>query len=49
LANTNRADASTVYIRREGATEEKGLPADQTTKIDPGDIIRVAGAVFLTA
>ncbi|MDE2181432.1 MAG: polysaccharide export protein [Alphaproteobacteria bacterium] len=43
---TYRADDSDVYIRRKGGTKEQSAPADQTTKIEPGDIIRVGERFF---
>jgi protein involved in polysaccharide export with SLBB domain len=43
---TYRADDSEVYIRRNGASEEQSAPADQTTKVNPGDIIRVPERFF---
>ena len=43
---TYRADDSSVYIRRKGVTKEISEPADQTTKIEPGDIIRVTERFF---
>lgn len=43
---TYRADDSDVYIRHKGSTDEVSEPADQTTKIKPGDIIRVAERFF---
>lgn len=43
---TYRADDSDVYIRHKGSTEEVSETADQTTKIKPGDIIRVAERFF---
>jgi protein involved in polysaccharide export with SLBB domain len=43
---TYRADDSDIYIRRSGASKEESEPADQTTKIEPGDIIRVAERFF---
>ncbi|MBI3678410.1 MAG: SLBB domain-containing protein, partial [Proteobacteria bacterium] len=43
---TNRADDSDVYIRRNGSTKEVEFPADQTTKVMPGDIIRVSERFF---
>jgi polysaccharide export outer membrane protein len=43
---TYRADDGEVYIRRAGATKEEVLPADASTKIYPGDIIRVAERLF---
>ncbi len=43
---TYRADDSDVYIRHKGSKEEVSQPADQTTRIKPGDIIRVAERFF---
>ena len=43
---TYRADERDVYVRRNGSTNEVKLPADQTTKIDPGDIIRIDERIF---
>jgi polysaccharide export outer membrane protein len=43
---TYRADDSAVYVRRNGSNNEVKSPADQTTKIGPGDIIRVGERVF---
>jgi protein involved in polysaccharide export with SLBB domain len=39
---TYRADDTVVYIRRSGEEKEKEYPSDETTKIHPGDIVRVA-------
>jgi polysaccharide export outer membrane protein len=43
---TYRADDSVVYVRRKGSPTEEKDPADQTTSIYPGDIIRVAERFF---
>ena len=43
---TYRADSSDVYIRRNGSTREESLPADGTTKIYPGDIVRISERLF---
>ncbi|MGB8363048.1 MAG: polysaccharide biosynthesis/export family protein [Rhizomicrobium sp.] len=43
---TTRADTSEVYIRRNGSTKEIELPADETTIVNPGDIIRVSERFF---
>jgi polysaccharide export outer membrane protein len=43
---TYRADDKDVYIRRNGSSKEQEAPADQTTKINPGDIIRVDERIF---
>ena len=38
---TPSASNSYVYVRKIGETEETKLPADQTTQIHPGDVVRV--------
>lgn len=43
---TSRADESEAYIRRNGASKEVQVPADETTKVMPGDIIRVPERYF---
>ena len=43
---TPRADESEAYIRRNGATKEAQVPADETTKVMPGDIIRIPERYF---
>jgi polysaccharide export outer membrane protein len=43
---TYRADDSVVYVRRNGSTNESKAPADQNTKIGPGDIVRVGERIF---
>jgi polysaccharide export outer membrane protein len=43
---TYRADDNDVYIRHVGTTREVTLPADSTTRIAPGDIVRVAERLF---
>ena len=43
---TFRANERQVYIRRGGSGSEQSVNADQTTKIYPGDIIRVAERFF---
>ena len=43
---TVRANERQVYIRRGGTGNEQGMTADQTTKIFPGDIIRVIERFF---
>jgi polysaccharide export outer membrane protein len=43
---TYRANTSNVLIRRAGATREEAAPADHTTKIAPGDIIRIRERFF---
>ena len=43
---TYRADESDAYIRRNGSTKEISVPADETTKVQPGDIIRISERFF---
>lgn len=43
---TYRADDSDVYVRRNGHSREVELPADQTTRIYPGDVVRVSERYF---
>ena len=43
---TFRADDGSVYIRRNGESKETRYPADLTTKVVPGDIIRVGERFF---
>jgi protein involved in polysaccharide export with SLBB domain len=43
---TYRANESSVYIRRKGAPDEEKFPADDTTKLRPGDIINVVERWF---
>ena len=43
---TYRADDDDVYIRRNGGTREVERPADERTKIHPGDIIRIGERFF---
>ena len=43
---TYRANESTVYIRRRGASEETLARADQITRVQPGDIITVRERFF---
>jgi protein involved in polysaccharide export with SLBB domain len=43
---TYRANQGDVYIQRSGDTEEKTYPADQNTKVYPGDIVRVRERFF---
>jgi polysaccharide export outer membrane protein len=43
---TTRADKSDVYVRRNGSGKEVELPADETIKVNPGDIIRVTERFF---
>ena len=43
---TYRADDSEVYIRHVGSQKEETMPADSTTKINPGDIVRISERIF---
>ena len=43
---TYRADDTEVYIQRNGQSKEEPFPADQTTKVQPGDIVRVPERFF---
>jgi protein involved in polysaccharide export with SLBB domain len=43
---TYRANESTVYIRRRGASEETLARSDQMTRVQPGDIITVRERFF---
>jgi protein involved in polysaccharide export with SLBB domain len=46
---TVKASDSSVYIRREREKEEQRFPADATTKIHPGDVVRVPPTAFWAA
>ena len=46
---TVKASDSTIYVRRGGQKEEIELPADATTKIHPGDVVRVPPTAFWAA
>jgi protein involved in polysaccharide export with SLBB domain len=43
---TFRADDSEVFIRRHGSATEQKFPADPTTRVEPGDIVRVGERFF---
>jgi polysaccharide export outer membrane protein len=43
---TYRADEDDVYIRRKGGTTEVKQPANQSTQVMPGDIVRIAERFF---
>lgn len=43
---TYRANESSVYIRRKDSKEEEKYPADDTTKLSPGDIVNVVERWF---
>ena len=46
---TIKARDSSVYIRHEGEKEEHRYPAEATTKIHPGDVVRVPPTAFWAA
>lgn len=46
---TIKASDSTVYIRHAGETQERSFPADPTTKIHPGDVVRIPPTAFWAA
>lgn len=43
---TAKADKSEVYIQRSGINGEKDYPSNETTKIQPGDIVRIPERFF---
>ena len=43
---TYRANDTEVYVRRKGGSVEEKAPADETTLIRPGDIVRIAERFF---
>jgi polysaccharide export outer membrane protein len=43
---TEQADDADVYVRRNGTSKEEAVPADQTTRIYPGDVVRVPQTTF---
>ncbi|MDE2183349.1 MAG: polysaccharide export protein [Alphaproteobacteria bacterium] len=45
---TDRATTSTVYVRHQGEANEEDMPADETTRIRPGDVIRVRRTTYWT-
>jgi protein involved in polysaccharide export with SLBB domain len=46
---TDQARQSVVYVRHEGSTVEEELPANQLTRIWPGDVVRVKDTLFWDA
>lgn len=45
---SDRANEDTIYIRRNGNPKEERLPADQMTRIFPGDVVRIPRSTFWT-
>jgi len=43
---TDRAVQSTIYVRHQGETKERELPADESTRIYPGDVVRVRRSTY---
>ena len=43
---TNGAVESVVFVRREGSNQEVEVPADRTTGIYPGDVVKVHNTIF---
>jgi polysaccharide export outer membrane protein len=43
---TTRANDSEAYIRRSGQNKEVEVPADESSKVQPGDIIRITERFF---
>jgi polysaccharide export outer membrane protein len=43
---TYRADENTVYVRRKGSPSEEPVAADDKSRINPGDTIRVTERIF---
>jgi len=43
---TDRAVESTVWVRHQGEAKEHELAADETTRIQPGDVIRVSRTTY---
>lgn len=46
---TTKASDSWIYVRRDGQKDEERLAADATTKIQPGDVVRVPQTAFWAA
>ncbi|HEX4079194.1 MAG TPA: polysaccharide biosynthesis/export family protein [Rhizomicrobium sp.] len=46
---TVKASDSWIYVRRDGEKTEERLPADATTRIHPGDVVRVPPTLFWAA
>lgn len=46
---TQKADEDVIYIRRNGSIKEEKVPADQMTRILPGDVVRVPITFFWSA
>jgi len=43
---TDRAVESMIWIRHQGEVKERELPADETTRIQPGDVVRVGRTTY---
>jgi polysaccharide export outer membrane protein len=45
---TDRAVESTLWVRHQGESKETEYPADETTRIYPGDVVRVSRSTYWT-
>lgn len=45
---TDRAVESDIWVRHQGESKESELPADETTRIRPGDVVRVGRTTYWT-
>ena len=43
---TERAVESDIWVRHQGESKEQELPADETTRIRPGDVVRVSRTTY---
>jgi len=43
---TSRANKSDVYVQRSGKAGEEEFPSDETTRIQPGDVVRIPERFF---
>src|SRR5215831_1369996 len=43
---TSKADKSEVYLQRSGKNGEQEYPSDETTKVQPGDVVRIPERFF---
>ena len=46
---TPSAVESTIYLSREGSNTEVKMPTDRSTRINPGDVVRVDNTYFWDA
>jgi protein involved in polysaccharide export with SLBB domain len=43
---TEHAAESAVYIRHQGETKGQDVPADESTRVRPGDVVRVERSTY---